>query len=224
MSIGSVTRKALKGLSMTTGFLQDEFFRRYPYMFTPQQLHFLTDCLVETRNVTGCVVEAGCAFGATTVYLSRFMAAEEIERDYVVIDTFAGFVPDQVDHEIAVRGKRQEIRSIFAENSKAWFDRAMAVEGVPRLRSCAADVTRFDFASVGPIAFCLLDVDLYLPIRDALPKIHDRLASGGMIVIDDCAPGGDWDGALQAYQEYCAARGIAPEIHCDKLGVLRKPL
>jgi predicted O-methyltransferase YrrM len=63
---------------------------------------------------------------------------------------------------------------------------------------------------------------LYLPVSQALPSIFARLASGGIIVIDDCAPGGIWDGALQAYGEFCSKTGATQEIHCQKLGVLRK--
>jgi Winged helix-turn helix len=48
------------------------------YMFTPQQLHFLTVCLLETRDAPGCVVEAGCAYGAMTAYLSKFMSADRV--------------------------------------------------------------------------------------------------------------------------------------------------
>jgi SAM-dependent methyltransferase len=226
MSIGSVARELLKGLSFRTGFLRDELFRRYPYMYTPQQLHFMTDCLRETREVRGCVVEAGCAYGATTIYLNRFMAVESIRRDYFAIDTFSGFVREHTDYEITTRGKRQAIRKMFAENSKRWFDRTMAIEGkaTSTVRSIAADVARFDFSTIAPIAFCLLDVDLYLPIRDALPRIHEQMAPGGIIIVDDCAAGGDWDGALQAYTEHCQAARLPSEIRCGKLGILRAPV
>jgi len=60
-------------------------------------------------------------------------------------------------------------------------------------------------------------------VRDALPKIYQQLAPGGIIVVDDCSPGGNWDGALQAYQEYCASASIPVDIRCGKLGLVRKP-
>ena len=78
--------------------------------------------------------------------------------------------------------------------------------GAGDVRALIADAAKFDYASLGPIAFCLLDVDLYIPTREALPKIYKQLSPGGVMIIDDCKPGGDWDGALQAYQEYCADR------------------
>jgi hypothetical protein len=45
---------------------------------------------------------------------------------------------------------------------------------------------QLSFETLRPIAFCLLDIDLYQPTRDVLPHLYDALAPGGMIVVDDC--------------------------------------
>jgi hypothetical protein len=153
------------------------------------------------------------------------MAEEGTLRPYIAIDTFSGFVDAHVAHEVAARGKTTQgkfYKSIFSDNSQLWFDTTMRHEGITNVRSVAADITRFDFDTAGPIAFCLLDVDLYLPIKDTLPKIFAQLSSGGIIVVDDCQPNSVWDGALQAYQEFCAEQGMSIEIHQKKLGVIRK--
>ena len=213
----------LKEFSYRSGFLKNRFFSVYPYMFTPNQLMFIGQALRDTRNVPGSCLEVGCAYGATTVFLRRLMQEEGIEKPYIAIDTFSGFVPEQVEFEIASRNKSPNIGRAFASNKREWYETALAVDGVDGVRAIAADAATFDYGQLGEIAFCLLDVDLYIPIRDALPKIEQQLAQGGIIVIDDCSPGGNWDGALQAYQEYCAARGIQPEIHAGKLGIIRKP-
>jgi hypothetical protein len=47
----------------------------------------------------------------------------------------------------------------------------MIQHDVERVKSITADVFNFDFRSIAPISFCLLDVDLYLPIKNTLPKI-----------------------------------------------------
>ena len=223
--LSSIVKGALKWCSAKTGVFSNLLFTQYPYMFTPQQLQFLTQCLVETRDVPGCVVEAGCAFGATTVYLNRFMAEEGIERRYIAIDTFAGFVSSHVAYEVTNRGKaaqKEDIRTAFADNSQVWLDETMRHEGIANVTSIAADVAHFDFEKLGPIAFCLLDVDLYLPIQGALPSIYSRLSPGGIIVVDDCLPDNIWDGAFQAYREFCAEQGITPAISQKNLGVIRK--
>jgi O-methyltransferase len=213
----------LKELSYRTGFLRNRFFSVYSFMFTPSQLMFIGQVMRDTADVSGCCLEVGCAYGATTVFLRKLMQEEGIDKPYIAIDTFSGFVPEQVAFEVAARKKSPNIRRTFARNKREWYETALAVDRVDGVRAIAADAAGFDYAALGQVAFCLLDVDLYIPIRDALPKIEKQLAPGGIIIVDDCSPGGNWDGALQAYQEYCAARGIAPEIHCDKLGIIRKP-
>jgi hypothetical protein len=77
----------------------------YPYLFAPKQFVVLTEHIKAAGSVLGCFVEAGCARGATTVFLTRFMNGEGIERDYYAIDTFSGFADKQAEHEIKYRGK-----------------------------------------------------------------------------------------------------------------------
>ena len=67
----------------------------------------------------------------------------------------------------------------------------------------------------------LLDVDLYRPILAVLDALYDRLPPGAIIVVDDCEPG-SFDGALQAFDEFVAARGLPRRIERGKLGVIEK--
>ena len=79
-----------------------------------------------------------------------------------------------------------------------------------------------DFSGIGPIAFALLDVDLYLPMAAILPKLYRAMSPGGLILVDDCMPHAYWDGALVAYNEFVAQQGLNPRIEHDKIGVIRK--
>jgi hypothetical protein len=85
------------------------------------------------------------------------------------------------------------------------------------------DAAMFEYASLRQIAFCLLDVDLYIPTSIALPKIFEILSPGAMIVVDDCIPDDRWDGALQAYTEFVKSRGLPVNIVGKKLGIIEKP-
>jgi len=111
---------------------------------------------------------------------------------------------------------------MFADNDRRRLERTLEIEKMS-VRIIEADVARFDFTVLAPIAFCILDVDLYLPIRRALPRIYEALAPGGMIAVHDCVPGRIWDGAHQAYMEFMAERGITPEISENAFGVVRNP-
>ena len=222
MRFSGYVRSLLKDLSMKSGIYTQTFFGVYPYMFSPQQLIFMTENLKRVRDVAGYCLEAGCAYGATTVFLNKFMQNEGIDKPYVSIDTFSGFVKDQSDYEINQRKKRQKIQYSFSENKQSWYDYSVSREKIQDVRSFCCDITKFDFTALGPIAFCLLDVDLYLPVKDVLPKIYDQLSSGGTIIVDDCRADCDWDGSYMAYKEFCAQMGIKEEIHHEKLGIIRK--
>jgi O-methyltransferase len=195
----------------------------YDYMFSPNQLIFLTQCLEMTRDVAGCCVEIGCAYGRTTAFLRKFMDENGIAKPYYALDTFSGFVPEHLDYEAEQRDKDGAVDLWFVNNKKAWFDHSLKVSEVGSVTSVECDAAKFDYAGIAPIAFALLDVDLYVPIAAILPKLYENLSPGGMILIDDCAPHAHWDGALAAYQEFVSENGIAPRIMLDKLGVIAKP-
>jgi O-methyltransferase len=217
-------RTIIKDISLKTG-RNRQLFSLYPYMFSPAQLMFLADCITSVSAVPGSFVEVGCAYGATTVFLNKFMNdnPELVRRNYYAIDTFRSFVVEHADYEMQNRGKPSSIKKRFKENKKAWFDKSMAVHGVKRVNSIECDATQFDLSSVAPIAFCLIDVDLYIPIKELLPKVFSMMSSGGIIIVDDCQPDQMWDGALQAYQEFTGERNLPAEIVLEKLGIVRLP-
>jgi O-methyltransferase len=217
-------RTIIKDISLKAG-RNRQLFSLYPYMFSPAQLIFLADCIKSVSDVPGSCVEIGCAYGATTVFLNKFMNdnTQLVKRNYYAIDTFRSFVADHADYEIQNRGKPPSIKKRFKENKKAWFDKSMTVHGIKRVKSIECDATQFDLSSLAPIAFCLIDVDLYIPVKDLLPKVFSATSSGGIIIVDDCQPDQMWDGALQAYQEFTRERNLPAEIALEKLGILRLP-
>jgi hypothetical protein len=206
-----------------TGIGKEPIFSVYNYMFDPAQLRFLMDLVAETADVPGSCVEAGCARGATTALLRKWMMCRGIVKNYYAIDTFRGFRTDHVEHEIKSRNKPGGIRYAFASNKKEWFDYSMKLSEVDDVVAIEADVATFDFSSVAPISFCLLDVDLYVPTAAALPRIYDCSSPGSVIVCDDCKPNSVYDGALQAYEEFARARHLDSVIKLGKLGIIRKP-
>lgn len=217
----NVMRTLVKDAALLTGAYDDPIFGLYPYLFKPNQLIFLTECISRVADVQGCLVEAGCYRGATTVFLKKFMEGGPLDRDYYAIDTFSGYLPEHVQHEIDSRGKPARIRAHWAVNKKAWFDKSMALHKIRRLTSIESDVTKFDFRSVSPIAFCLLDVDLYSSTKKVLPKIYAAMATGGIIILGQCRSNTPWDGGLQAYVEFMSERQMPCEIVAEKLGVVR---
>jgi hypothetical protein len=229
--MASPVRTALLKLVREVQFLpplRRHFFPRLDYNVTPPELCYLCACLDRTRDVPGSVVEVGCSRGHTTVFLAKYLAAQGIDRRYVAVDTFNGFLPADVDHEVVDRGKdRALLDGAFRVNSKRWFDGTMAMNGIRSVESIRADAASVDYASLGPIAFAFLDVDLYRPVSLTIRPLYAALALGGVLAIHDCARTANsaddrHDGAELAYREFCAELGIAPTIGCNSIGIIER--
>ena len=199
-------------------------FPMYSYQYSARQLVFLCQCVEETSSLLGNIAEIGCERGHTTIFLNNFMSTEGIDKKYFALDTFSGFVREDVEFEVAKRSKRSFMYTGFKVNKKKWFDGTMEQNNIGRVTSIEADVNHFDLTDLGPIAFAILDVDLYRPIKKALPELYSVLNPGGIIVVDDCDKSNpSWDGSYQAYQEFVAMHELPSDIVYRKLGVIRKP-
>jgi len=232
-TLSIIIKKVIKSVAFNTR-LHRLLFNVYQFGYGPTELIFLTDCVSSVSAIPGTFVEAGCAYGATTVFLNKFMEERNINRDYYAIDTFSGFNKTHLAYE-ARQGRRlvgqwsnsrgvhhrYNLRSLFSDNRQSWFDKTMQFHGIAQVRSVKEDVSHFDFSTIAPIAFCLLDVDFYLPIKESLPKIYNAMAPGGVLIVDDCRPNDQWDGALRAYEEFVEEKGMRREIVCEKLGLVR---
>jgi predicted O-methyltransferase YrrM len=200
------------------------FFPGFDLQMSPPQLCYLCNCLQITKDVPGIILEIGCAYGATTLFLNRYLDAVGIDKDYVVIDTFSGFIQEDLDYEINQRGKQKNLYTgKYAANKKKWFDGTMQIHGIHRVHSIQTDANLFDYSSLGKISFCLIDVDLYRPVKRSLSQIYPILSIGGIIVVDDCDPKiVPWDGSDQAYKEWCKETGNPVDVVCGKLGLVNK--
>jgi len=233
-------RKVARGI-ISTGYrqlMQRGYFRkllypRYQFQFFPRQLCFLADCLDRTAKIDGAVVEIGCAYGLTTTFLHEYMADSGIRKEYVCIDTFSGFTPNDILVERQQRGKLHSYEWDFKINSVEWFKEALAERHISDVKIVEADICSLsDSLLPERISFCLLDVDLYRPVKAGLQKIFPRLSSGGIIVVDDCwtrskhmwvhGVGDAYDGAMQAYREFTAERGLPESFVEAKLAVIEK--
>ena len=196
----------------------------YPYMVHPAGLAFLCGCLEQTAKVPGAIVEIGCAWGCTTLFLNRQLDWLHSDKPYMTIDTFSGFPPEHTEYEATARGKdRDFLNKAFRSTgvSEVWFRRAMAQAGVTRVQTVKSDISKYTFDPALRISFCFIDVDLYLSVRDALEKVRPLMSPGGIIAVHDCR-GVDWsDGARQAYEEFVSRHDLPMELAADVFGVVR---
>ncbi len=197
---------------------------RYHYNFHPSHLAFLVTALDTLRDVEGSVVEVGCFAGATTIFLHEHLVCSGQQRRYVAIDTFEGFLSSDVDKEIVDRAKgdqHETLKTVFTINRRSWVQRSLDINGHSDVELVEADAGTLDYCQFAPISFALIDVDLYQPVSRVLRSIVPSMNAGGCIVVDDCRPDNVFDGAFQAYMEWCARSGHKPEIVCERLGVIR---
>ncbi|MEP3276826.1 MAG: TylF/MycF/NovP-related O-methyltransferase [Stappiaceae bacterium] len=216
-------KNQLKTFCAKFGIWRRDLFGRWPYMYTPLQVAKLVDLAAKTRDIPGSYVEVGCAYGASTVLLMKTFDEIGVVRQGYALDTFDGFVDSQANYDIETLGKNPSLRKFFKNNDESWMRSSLDVSRIDNVEVIQMDATKFDYQKCGPIAFALLDVDLYQPINDILPKLYDQLSNGGIIVVDDCVPDHPyWEGALIAYREFVSKIGAPEEIVAGKLGLVRK--
>lgn len=193
----------------------------YAYCIEPIELATLVKEIERLKDTAGAIVEIGVARGMTTRFLAEHMISSGCSDQVLyAIDTFSSFTEADLDHEVTTRGKSREQLKGFDYNDYATWSRNFAQ--YPFIKPVQADCAKFDYRNISPIKLVFLDVDLYLPTKTALPKLYDVLTDDGVILVDDVREGGAWDGAFQAYMEFCKERGRAPQVIGNRCGVIRK--
>ena len=188
---------------------------------TIPQLNFITNELGLVCQ-EGVVIEIGVGGGSTSVMICKYMQEFKINRKFFAIDTFYGFTKEDIAYEQEVRNKNDSY-TYYRSNSKDWYKKTLIAHGINGINIFKADASSFDYSNIPQIAFCLFDVDLYKPTKAVLPILYSKLVTGGVIIVDDCsADESIYDGAGQAYREFCEENGLTQELVHKKLGVIRK--
>ena len=173
---------------------------------------------VERNTIMGAFVECGVWQGGASA--ASVMTLESLgagPRDIYLFDTFEGMSkPTDEDKTFADDGatdKFQKTRT--GEESSDWCCASQG-EVEDNLRRLDLDPTAFHFvkgrvedtlperAPLGDIALLRLDTDWYKSTQHELIYLFPKLATGGVMIVDDY---GDWQGARQAVDEYLADHG-----------------
>ena len=195
----------------------------YRYNVEPIQLAYLVTEIERLKHVSGNVVEIGVARGLTTRFLAQHIKNQKLDKNGVklyAVDTYESFTAKDLDFEVRNRGKALKDLVAFGYNDfEVWKHNFVDFEFVIAIKE---DCSAVDYDTLGPITVAFLDVDLYLPTKRTLFKIFDALVPGGVILIDDVKNNNVYDGAYQAYMEFCEEQSLSPEIIGTKCGVVRK--
>lgn len=203
--------------------LPPEFLSLYdrcaPFTMTSiERMYALYEALryVSAAEVSGDVVECGVWRGGSSMLAALTLAQLGSSRRLWLYDTFEGMPPPGV-HDVQYSGERAEEsldpsqRVAGASNDWAWATiddvRAnMASTGHADVQLVAGKVEE-SIPSRAPDAIALLrlDTDWYESTRHELEHLYPRLATGGVLIIDDY---GHWQGARRAVDEYFRERPI----------------
>ena len=198
------------------------FLPRMKFDMTLEQLNFITQTIGGIKE-SGAVLEIGVGAGATSIMINEYLKTLPLRRDFYAVDTFYGFTKEDIHYEQSMRDKNDDY-NYYRSNSLEWYKKTLSAHGFNKVKIFKADAKIFDYEKIGKLAFCLFDVDLFLPTEAVLPILYKKLVPGGVIVVDDCSPEKSiYDGAGAAYRNFCKLNNLPEELVYKKLGILRKP-
>jgi hypothetical protein len=195
---------AARGLSMTGVVAQWEFIQAIRY--------------VESNGVPGDIVECGVWRGGNLVIAGLLRKKLGFDRQIWAYDTFAGMTgPTTFDFKPA---ENLDVQGKFAGSERQGYNEWCFASEDEVVGNFQDRVGNRDLRVVkGPveetlaradnlpdeIAVLRLDTDFYESTKAELNALYPRLASGGVLIIDDY---GEWAGARKAVDEYFAGQRV----------------
>jgi hypothetical protein len=171
---------------------------------------------VSEHKIPGAIVECGVWRGGSMQAAARtLLALEDAGRDLYLFDTFEGMTPPTAEDVRSESGQSAEqmLRQsdkrelVWCVADLADVRAGMAPIGYPeeKVHYVAGKVEETVPAQAPEeIAILRLDTDWYSSTRHELEHLYPRLASGGVLLIDDF---GDWEGCRKAVEEFLAETG-----------------
>lgn len=162
--------------------------------------------------VPGCVVECGVWRGGMSGGLATILGPD---RNYFLFDSFEGLPPaKEVDGEAALRWQNDKKSPYYFDNCSAAEQFAHDAMKLASARSYKLvkgwfDATLPSFSPPEPIAFLRLDGDWYDSTILCLDHLFERVAPGGIIVLDDYHM---WDGCSRALHDFLSRTAAVERI------------
>jgi len=192
--------------------------RVQPYTSTSaERVHSLIEGVkyIEKNNIHGDVVECGVWKGGSMMAAALcLLRLDSTSRHLYLFDTFEGMPkPEPVDIDSAGRPAQSVLESIPCNASLEEVRYTMMNLGYPqdKIHFIKGRVEDTIPAQSPPrIALLRLDTDWYQSTRHELIHLYPRLASLGVLLIDDY---GHWQGARKAVDDYFSAESRPILLH-----------
>lgn len=190
-------------------------YRKYKdFTMIPESLYAsnlrITDGL---QQVPGCVVECGVWRGGMSAGMAEILGAN---RRYFLFDSFEGLPPaKEIDGESAIDWQANTKSPGYFNNCSAELDfaeTAMKKSGATNVRLVKGwfSDTLHSIDLDEPIALLRLDGDWYDSTICCLNTLAEKLAPGGLIIMDDYFA---WDGCSRAVHDYLSSTKSAMRIN-----------
>ena len=166
---------------------------------------------IKKNNISGIMVEAGCALGGSTILISK---TKNKQSPLFVYDVFEMIpAPTEEDGEDIQRryktiregssngiggnkyyGYEDNLYNKVQQNLQGFeiYEEQDQVYLIKGLLQDTMDIQE-------PVAFAHIDVDWYQPVKICLERIVPKLVVGGSVILDDY---NDWSGCKKATDEY----------------------
>lgn len=167
-----------------------------------QKLYRLAQDVVQ-RQIPGDMVECGVCNGGSAGAIASAM--RDTGRTLWLYDSFLGMpVTTPIDGSFAPRYVGECVGAV--ENVRA----AMAIAQLPEERYIIREgwfYETFHPPLPQPISLLHIDADWYDSVMLCLTTFYDRVAEGGIIILDDF---GHWEGCREAFYDFVQQRQIKP--------------
>lgn len=171
---------------------------------------------LQAENIPGAFVECGVWRGGSMMAIAKtLMQLGQTDRQLILFDTFEGMNAPTAD-DVTYDGKDASVKFSQTQrsaNNSTWCYASLEdVTANLGLTGYPADKVRYikgmvektiPAAAPEKIALLRLDTDWYESTRHEMAHLYDRLAPGGVLIVDDY---GHWRGARKAVDEFLAAR------------------
>lgn len=182
------------------------------------KLQRIEGAIERTRSVPGAIVEFGVALGGSAIIFAKL---KDAGRAFVGFDVFAMIPPPTSDHDDQHARQRYEViksgassgiggeqyygyRADLIGDVRRAFDRhGVPVDGraVRLVQGLFED--SWPTAGVEGVSLAHIDCDWYDPVKFCLQAIADKMAPGGIIILDDYY---DYGGCRAAVDEFRGCR------------------
>lgn len=203
----------IAGLSRTTRLVMQDSLT----YLSVEKLKRIERAANETRAISGDVLEFGVALGGSGIILARH--AIPLKR-FIGFDVFAMIPPPTSDKDDIKSKERYKViaagdsdgidgKGYYGYREDLFSDVRMsfAKYGVPLSEHVALHKGLFEDtwpdAGVKNISLAHIDCDWYDPVKFCLQSCADRLANGGILIIDDY---NDYGGCRAAVDEFLMER------------------